>query len=288
MRTRLLTVAVAIWAALAAGLPLRPLSRAEIVTPDVDALITDCASALASYTGPYPELAASFQSAEVQAIAKKIADTLDKPITDSDIHDPHIEGLSMDFKTALNAQVPSSLLPKDEFGLARNRIDFMTPRQAFSCFPDLVAVARKYVSRVEAARQAVKQKQQEEAQRQQGAAARAKLPDNVLATAYASYIDVKRCYEARESYAAGYISYEEMELAKSAVHQIEEELKPKLAPNIRADDVWSQVEQIEGRSFYPSRDFGDRDNKLCRRRLALLFQLLREQVPASGRIEKDF
>ena len=65
-------------------------------------------------------------------------------------------------------------------------------------------------------------------------------------------------------------------------------MKPKLDPNIRADDVWSQVEQIEGRSFYPSRDFGDGDKKLCRRRLALLFQLLREHVPESGRIEKDF
>ena len=73
----------------AAGLPLRSLALSETVTPDVDALITDCASALASYTGPYPELAASFHSAEVQVIAKKIADTLeDEPITDSDIHDP--------------------------------------------------------------------------------------------------------------------------------------------------------------------------------------------------------
>ena len=64
--------------------------------------------------------------------------------------------------------------------------------------------------------EAAQQLQQEEAQRQ---AERAKVPDNVLATAYASYIDVKRCYEACESYAVGYISYEEMELAKSAVHK---------------------------------------------------------------------
>jgi hypothetical protein len=60
---------------------------------------------------------------------------------------------------------------------------------------------------------------------QEAAAARANLPINILGTAYASYVDVKRCQEARDGYATIYISNPEMDQARDAVLTIEQTMK---------------------------------------------------------------
>ena len=61
----------------------------------------------------------------------------------------------------------------------------MSPRALLSCFPSFAVALHAFLPRVEAAQQAAKQRQEEEV-------VRAKLPINVLATAYATYIDVER------------------------------------------------------------------------------------------------
>jgi hypothetical protein len=187
--------------------------------------------------------------------------------------------LSEKFRQSLNAQVST------EFGVVSSWIANMTARQLFSCFPDLVAAVRKFKPRVEAAQQAARERQQQEAQRQQEQAAR---PVNVLGTAYAAYVNVKRCYEARDGYVVGYISTTEMAEARVAVRQIEKAVKPKLDPDTTADYVWSRVEETEGRRFYPSREYSEGTRQLCRNRFSLLLRLLHEQVPESTTIEKDF
>ena len=110
----------------------------------------------------------------------------------------------------------------------------------------------------------------------------------VLGTAYLAYVDVKRCYEARESYAVGYITYQEMELAKNTVRQIEDAMRPKLDPGTTTDDVWSASMKREDQSFYPSRDFVDGDRRHCRERFNWLLQVLREAGAGKRQDRKGF
>jgi hypothetical protein len=141
------------------------------------------------------------------------------------------------------------------------------------CFPDLVETLRKIQPRAVAAIQEAKVKKE-------GQATLAKLPRNVLGVAYAAYIDLKRCSDLREGYAAIYVSVPEMERAKDAIQQIERALKPKLDPDTTADYVWSYVAE-QKRIFVQDRSW-------CQYRLHDLLQMLQKQVPESGRVEKDF
>jgi hypothetical protein len=148
-------------------------------------------------------------------------------------------------------------------------------------------------SRMEAQEMARKQQADQDAAEQkqkvaQEAAAQANLPINILGTAYASYVDVKRCQEARDGYAAIYISNPEMDHAKDAVRTIEQTMKSKLDQNTTTDDVWSRVATTEGRNFHPSRDYQEGTRSLCRSRLEALLRILRDQAPETGMIKKDF
>jgi hypothetical protein len=139
---------------------------------------------------------------------------------------------------------------------------------------------REFAPRVQAQLEAAKQRREEEV-------AQVKLPANVLASAYAAYIDVKKCQVAREGYADVYVSDPEMDQAKAAVRQIEGAVRPKLGSNSSTDVIWSQVMQTEGQSFEPNHDFQPGTRYLCQNKLASLQQTLREQVPESGKIKKD-
>lgn len=196
-------------------------------------------------------------------------------VTASDVANPpsSFVRLSEQFRSAMLSRV--STLP-NSFTI-QNWIGNMTMKQMVSCFPDLQVAMGELKPRVEAAVQAAKQTQKD-----------AKLPINILGTAYAAYVDLKRCYDARQGYATIYLSTPEMQQARDAVRQIEQAVKPKLDPNTTTDYVWSRVEQAEGRNFQPSGDYQEGMRMLCRDRLALLLGILREQVPESGRIEKDF
>jgi hypothetical protein len=253
-----------------------------------DPVIADCTEVVPPYLGTKlaRRTVLSLQSSKVQKLAKKIADGLEQEsLTDSDITNSTSGSirLSEKFKTSLLAQILKIRLSgsSDEQQLAENWIVGMSPRALLSCFPSFAVALRAFLPRVEAARQAAKQRQEEEV-------VRAKLPINVLATAYAAYIDVKRCYEAREGYLARYITDIEMEQARNAVQQIEEALKPKLDQNAKADDVWSRVEQTEGRKFSLGRDYQAGARMICQDQLGLLLQTLHEQVPESGKVKKDF
>ena len=114
------------------------------------------------------------------------------------------------------------------------------------------------------------------------------LPVNVLSTAYAAYISVKRCYEARTGYQVGYITAEEMAQARGAVRQIDRVVTPQLEPRTTADSIWSRAEQTEGRHFHPSREFSEGTRLLCQYRLSQILQLLREQLSESGKMENGF
>jgi hypothetical protein len=146
---------------------------------------------------------------------------------------------------------------------------------------------RKYDADVEAAQAAARQRAEEEARRQREAAEGAKLRVNVLGNSYAAYVDVKRCYEARKGYSVIYISDPEMERARNAVREIEEAVKPKV-DTAAAENLWSRVQEAQGRSFNPSGDYLERVRALCRERLEFLLETHLEQVPDSRSIEKDF
>jgi hypothetical protein len=108
-----------------------------------------------------------------------------------------------------------------------------------ACFPDFAVAlepfaaaqkvaqeaaeqVRQQVAREAAAVAAAKQKLANQQKADQAAAdARAKLPINILGTAYTWYVTVTQCHEARDGYAAIYISSPEMDQARNAVQIIE-------------------------------------------------------------------
>jgi hypothetical protein len=145
---------------------------------------------------------------------------------------------------------------------------------------EIQETARKQQADQDAAEQRQKATQEADAQ--------AKLPINILGTAYATYVDVKRCQEAREGYLQGYISDPEMSQAKDAVLTIEQTMKSKLDQNTTTDDVWSRIATTEGRNFHPSGDYQAGTRALCRSRLALLLGMLRDQAPETSVMKKDF
>jgi alkylated DNA nucleotide flippase Atl1 len=178
------------------------------------------------------------------------------------------------------------------YGVSSSWIENGRAPELLACFPDLVAAIREFSPRVKAAITATEQNQkaaQEAASaKQKDDIAQAKLPINILGTAYASYVDVKRCQEAPDGYSTIYISIPEMNQARDAVRQIEQTMRSKLDQNTTTDDVWSRVATTEGRNFRPSGDYQEGTRMLCRERLALLLSILREHAPELGTIKKDF
>jgi hypothetical protein len=188
------------------------------------------------------------------------------------------------------AEATARLAEREEPKIAEATREAEAARQARHAAEQRLAES---TSRLEAQETARKQQADQEAAvaRQtaaQEAVAQANLPVNILGTAYAAYVDVKRCQEAREGYQLGYISDPEMNQAKDAVLTIEQTMKSKLDQNTTTDDVWSRVATTEGRSFHPSGDYQAGTRTLCRSRLALLLGILREQAPETGVIKKDF
>ena len=171
--------------------------------------------------------------------------------------------------------------PRDKARLATafaaiGQRDF-TDSQMSACFPSLAPLA-------ESQEEFLKQKQRQ-AQQQ------AELgydPQNVLGNSYQAYIEVQRCYEAREGYSAVYVTDLEMQQAKNAVQQIEDVMKSGLAPGMTTDKLWLRVLRRELGPFYPSRDYKEEDRRRCRERFNGLLEILRQKVPESRRIEKDF
>lgn len=202
------------------------------------------------------QIAARLQNPKLQAIAEGTIDTLENSLATAG--NLSRTGFAEQFRLALGARLANErdksgkMLFSEEFGWTQG----MTPNQQFACFPDLAAMVGRYEARVEAAQEAVRKREQEEAERQ---AELGRIPKVVLGTAYLAYADVKRCYEARESYAVGYITYDEMELAKSAVRQIEDAMRPKLDPGTSTDDVWSAYMKPEDKQFEPRRDYAEWD-----------------------------
>jgi len=93
--------------------------------------------------------------------------------------------------------------------------------------------------------------------------------------------------EARDGYAAIYISNLEMDQARNAVRTIERTLKSKLGQNTTTDDVWSRVAAPTADS-YPNKDYNERTRSLCQSRLEALLRILRDQAPETSMIKKDF
>ena len=152
-----------------------------------------------------------------------------------------------------------------------------TDGQMAACFPSLAPLSQSQEELLEY--------KQLQAQQQ------AKLgydPQNVLGNSYQAYSEVKRCYEARAGYTAVYITDLEMEQAKNAVGQIEDAMKSGLAPGMTTDKLWLRVLRWNFRPFDPSRDYRKEHRKLCRAPFDFLLSTLRERVPESRRIEKDF
>ena len=229
------------------------------------------------------QIVARLQNPKLQAIAKGTIDTLENSLATAG--NLSRTGFAEQFRMALGAKLANEreksgkMLFSEEFGWTQG----MTPDQQFACFPDLAAMAHRYEARVEAAQEAARRREQEEAERQ---AELGKIPRVVLGTAYLAYVDVKRCYEARESYAMQYITYDEMELAKSAVRQIEDAMRPNLGTS--TDDVWASYIKDEDPQFEPHRDYAEGDRRRCGERFNWLLKILHQKVPESRTIQKDF
>src|SRR3954470_19743043 len=127
-------------------------------------------------------------------------------------------------------------------------VENMPSEQAKACFPSL-APALAIADERRAKRQAALQRQEEqlaaeremqqrqtveERQRETEQRAEAQKPPNMLRTAYARYILVKRCHETRQGYAAVYISDIELARARNAIRRLEEMLIAK-EPSMNTD-----------------------------------------------------
>jgi hypothetical protein len=250
--------------------------------------VTACRTALASHFGganPIVDntVVPQLTNPEVQAAAREVAESLrSEQVIGSDVANPpsSMARLSGLFRSNLRNRL-SSLPIGRPGGIVQSWLENMTGQDLLSCFPDLLAAMQEFAPRMQTAVQAAQRQQEDQL-------AESKLPANILATAYAAYIDVKKCQDAREGYADVYITDPELEQAKAAVRKIEDAIKPKLGPGENPDKIWSQVTQTEGRHFDPAHDFQQGQRYMCQRRLALVLQILHEQVPDSATIKKDF
>lgn len=231
----------------------------------------------------------------IQRHANTIADSLRKepiPLTDIFFPDQAFVRIADAFHARLNStyntlsraaiirwSAPTPGAPEQKipvFGIIERDAS-----ELVSCFPGLLAMMQEYASRLKSAIDDITQKQAEMIRV-------AALPMTVLGTTYAAYIDVRRCYDARKGYAVGYVSDPEMEQARDAALQIERAVKPKIDKAVSTERVWSRVARARSRAFQPTGDYSYITHALCREKLTKLLRILREQVPESSVIEKDF
>jgi hypothetical protein len=106
-------------------------------------------------------------------------------------------------------------------------------------------------------------------------------PSNRLRIAYAQYIFVKRCYDARLGYLTIYISESELARAKRAASRIEEKLKPNLPSDVTTDGLWSEANAAAAPDLPLSQ-------QTCQTMLGSLEQAYAELVPKDRQIKKDF
>lgn len=105
-------------------------------------------------------------------------------------------------------------------------------------------------------------------------------PDYQLKAAYANYIYIKHCYDARQGYLVIYISDAELELARRAVSRVEEKFGPQLPPGATTDGLWAQA------SAAP--DPFPLVRELCQLQLQQFEQTYRQMFPADFGTKKDF
>ena len=184
------------------------------------------------------------------------------------------------FQSRRQSTAESESLPQHTREAVSTLFDKLDPEDVVTCVPVLAPLVQQAKICPEPLK---RRKVQAEARRM--ASELTKDSISVMGTAYHAYLDVKRCYEARESYSVPYITYEEMGLATNAVRQIKDTMKPKLDPATTVDGLWSRFEQKEGHHFYPSRDYVEGERRVCREWLNWLLQIQRDQVPESRTIE---
>lgn len=278
-------------------------SNAQMRDDTVGGLSADCRASLPSTNDPRIDRA--ILDHRLQDIARDVAHDLQGKSSSSDLISKFKRGMLDGIGRLWGVQVPQQWdvdsTPSWET-ITLRWIAGATGPKLSACFPDfaveLEPLAQKVaqeaaeqvrqVAREAAAVAAAKQKLADAQKVDQAAAdARAKLPINILGTAYASYVTVKRCHEARDGYAAIYISSPEMDQARNAAQTIEQVLRPKLNHNTTTDYVWSQVATPTANS-YPNRDYSERARSLCQSRLEALLGILRDQVPETSVMKKDF
>jgi hypothetical protein len=164
--------------------------------------------------------------------------------------------------------------------------------EVLTCFPAIAQVLQK-ASDLRAQNAAadlaseLARSQQAESKRREEDVARVikdldQLPKYALRAAYAHYIFIKRCYDARQGYAMIYISDPELVRATRAISRIEEKLKPELPQGLKTDDLWSEANTSGGRSNYPLY------REICQTELDSLDQKYKELFPEDSTIKKDF
>ena len=185
------------------------------------------------------------------------------------------------FQSRRQSTAEAESLPQQTSEAVSTLFDKLDPEDVVTCVPVLAPLVEQAKIRPEPLKGRTVQA---EARRM----ARDARDLSVMGTAHHAYLDVKRCYEASESYSVPYITDEEMGLARTAVRQIEDAMKPKLDPDASVDGLWSRVEQKDGHHFYPSRDYVEGERRVCREWFNWLLRIQRDQVPESRGMEKDF
>jgi len=164
--------------------------------------------------------------------------------------------------------------------------------EVFACFPYLARPFQLAGDNIDQAKQALQaaeerqvrradQQAQEQREQSEEAARQAREPQNILRLAYARYIHIKECFEAREDYLSVYISDEEMKRAKEAVTTIESKLKAALPPGITTDQLWAQAADAREAQMPVVASF-------CQGNLRFLEQTYRQIAPEETRPKKDF
>lgn len=198
--------------------------------------VPDCRAALTAtlrgYNPVIENVLPAIEDPQVQSLAKEIAHDLEgQEVTSEDVTNPRaaLAGLLEKFRGELRSRVVT--LPAGHATIVlQSWLSNMQEPTIISCFPAIIPVGRAFADKLRAGADEARKRQAE-------STAQAQAPRNVLGRAYASYMFIKRCYDAREGYAAVYISQPEMEQARGAVRQIEEFIKPKLESGTTADQL---------------------------------------------------
>jgi hypothetical protein len=171
----------------------------------------------------------------------------------------------------------------------------MPPGPLAACFPDFVGFLHDVTIRSQQAAGEAKAKAEQQAaaaeQHRQKAEAEARRPENQLVVAYANYIGVRRCYEARQGFLAVNISDPEMDEARDAVKQIEQAFVSSIPEGTTTDQLWQyankradsdpiiqMMPRAQGTEFAPQ----------CRIWLQSLRHQLARINPDSAVTKKDF